>query len=256
MTDLAPTHFIPGPPWFELAQREIGVKEVPGPQSNPAILEYARDARLPWEYESDETAWCAIFANAMLERCGIRGTRSAWARDFLKWGRQCDPTVGCIAVLTRDGGGHVMMFGGFSSDGTMILGLGGNQSDTVKWSWFPRSRVLGFRLPSAVEPTIPVSEKIKPAPGEVEDELREKGSRTIDGADKVEAIVKTTGVSIGGYELLQYFRDFIPYAQNLTLSRDATVILCVLVIAGVIYYTRTIKVARVEDHITGKHTGR
>jgi hypothetical protein len=58
------------------------------------------------------------------------------------------PAQGCVAVLTRDGGGHVAIVTGISSDGRAVRLLGGNQGDAVSGAWFATSRVKHWRAPA------------------------------------------------------------------------------------------------------------
>lgn len=50
---------------------------------------------------------CAINVNAELARRGVRGTGSALAKSFLRWGHSTSPVPGAVAVYGRRGGGHV-----------------------------------------------------------------------------------------------------------------------------------------------------
>lgn len=50
---------------------------------------------------------CAVNVNAELARRGVRGTGSALAKSFLRWGRASRPVAGAVAVYGRRGGGHV-----------------------------------------------------------------------------------------------------------------------------------------------------
>jgi hypothetical protein len=51
---------------------------------------------------------CAVNVNAELARRGIKGTGSALAKSFLKWGRSSQPVPGAVAVYNRGGSkGHV-----------------------------------------------------------------------------------------------------------------------------------------------------
>lgn len=137
------------PAWLKLARAEIGVKEVVGPQHNPTVLGYFRDAGFP-EIDNDETAWCAGFANAMLERSGYAGSKSLAARSFLTWGKEITkPYPGCIAVFSRGDPrsweGHIGFF--VSQDGDKVNVLGGNQSNQVSIAPQSKGRLLGYREP-------------------------------------------------------------------------------------------------------------
>ena|SRR5690349_8557846 len=133
------------PPWFEAARKEIGARELPE-NRGPAIRRYIALARCGEEGEP----WCAIFANAMLESVGIRGTRSPAARsferhpDFIQMG---GPALGCLVTFWRGlktgGLGHVGFYNGEQGDHISVLG--GNESDMVKVENLP-AHGLSFGL--------------------------------------------------------------------------------------------------------------
>lgn len=138
-------------PWMPIARAEIGIKELPGPQDNPRILEYLSSTTLAGpSRDNDETPWCSAFANWCLERAGYEGTDSAWARSWLTWGVALPvPVEGAVTVFDRGGaGGHVAFFIGETPSGIRVLG--GNQRNQVTISEYPRSRLLGCRLPGHV----------------------------------------------------------------------------------------------------------
>jgi uncharacterized protein (TIGR02594 family) len=138
------------PPWMAIATAEIGVKEFPGNQENPRILEYLHSTNLGAPFQSsDETAWCSAFVNWCMERAGYEGTDSAWARSWLNWGKPLSkPRAGCIVVLSRgEASGHVGFYVSQSSNGIKMVG--GNQSNQVCVSTYPKSRLLGYRAPGS-----------------------------------------------------------------------------------------------------------
>jgi uncharacterized protein (TIGR02594 family) len=147
--DALPENATPeSPKWLEVAVREIGVEEVPGPEDNPRIIEYHRATTL--KATDDSVAWCSSFVNWCMKQAGIQGTRSAAARSWLTWGKRIDsPRNGCIVVLRRGNNpnnGHVAFFVG-DGDSSIRL-LGGNQSNQAKVSAFPKTMVLSYRWPS------------------------------------------------------------------------------------------------------------
>jgi len=137
-------------PWLAIAFAEIGSKEFPGASDNPRVIEYLHSTNLPApERHHDETAWCSAFVNWCMERAGFEGTDSAWAKAWLNWGKEIKkPRKGCIAVFTREGGGHVGFYMGQTQ--TAIKLLGGNQDDAVNIANYPKSRLLGYRLPGTL----------------------------------------------------------------------------------------------------------
>lgn len=137
------------PAWLRLARAELGVKEIAGAQHNPVVLGYFRDAGFP-EIDNDETAWCAGFVNAMLERAGYAGSKSLAARSFLSWGKPVTtPYPGCVVVFSRGDPrswqGHVGIYIG--EIGGQIQVLGGNQGNEVSIAQYPRANLLGYRAP-------------------------------------------------------------------------------------------------------------
>lgn len=130
--------------WYEVARRELGVKELQGIADNPRIVEYHATTTL--RATDDEVPWCSSFVNWVVKKAGYVGTRSAAARSWASWGVKIDkPVKGCIVVLTRTGGGHV----GFYEDGDdhTISVLGGNQDDAVNVRKYRSSRLLAYVLP-------------------------------------------------------------------------------------------------------------
>jgi len=89
-------------------------------------------------------AWCAAFVNGILARRGYSGTGSNFAISFARYGQQTrEPQKGDIVVFRS----HVGFFEGFTTRGNKryVAVLGGNQSNQVKVSYFPASRVLSYR---------------------------------------------------------------------------------------------------------------
>lgn len=137
------------PVWLKLARAELGTKEEPGAANNPAVLAYYRDAGHP-EINADSVAWCAAFTGAMLERAGYPGSKQLNARSYLTWGKETSkPSPGCVAVFSRGDPrgweGHVAFYVGETA--TTVKVLGGNQGDAVTVAEYPKSRLLGYRVP-------------------------------------------------------------------------------------------------------------
>ena len=140
-------------PWMKIAIKEIGVKEVPGSGDNPRIVEYLKTTILGKpDNENDETPWCSAFVNFCLKKAKVKGTNSAWARSWLKWGRELEQEdsmedwEGCICVLERgENHGHVGFLSDWNDDQVQLLS--GNQANAVNKMWFPIERVLAYRVP-------------------------------------------------------------------------------------------------------------
>ena len=140
------------PAWLAHAWAELGQHETPGSETNPHIRAFFADAGQP-EVSSDETAWCAAFLGACLQRAGIPPSGSLLARSYLTWGELTLPRLGAIAVFSRDGDptlGHVAFLIGETPDAFLLLG--GNQHDAVTVAPFPKSRLLSLRWLAGASP--------------------------------------------------------------------------------------------------------
>jgi uncharacterized protein (TIGR02594 family) len=141
-----------GPVWMQEARGLIGTHEGTARKPNPVVQALFADAGFPEIRNTVDTAWCAAGVNACLERNGIPGSKSLAARSFLKWGEAIDkPVIGCVVVLWRNKPssweGHVGFYEGETATHIKLLGF--NQSDSVNVSTYPKSRVLGYRMPRA-----------------------------------------------------------------------------------------------------------
>ena len=129
------------------AATEIGVRENRDPNiAHPRILQYLAtvDGLSTIDKSKDETAWCSCFINWCVEQRGMKGTNSAAAVSWHDWRTQVTLATaqpGDLVVFSRhsptDSGGHVGFFIKASDDGKQVLILGGNQSDSVCYAWFP-----------------------------------------------------------------------------------------------------------------------
>lgn len=139
-------------PWMPIALGELGVKEKPGPEDNPRVLEYHAATQLHATH--DEVPWCSAFVNWTLMKAGKNRTQSAAARDWLSFGWPlAEPRYGCLVILSRGDNpvsGHVGFCIDCSDDMKTIWLLGGNQHDAVSVAPFERWRVLGYRWPEAL----------------------------------------------------------------------------------------------------------
>ena len=134
---------------LERAKADMGTWEWKGDDHNPKVVQYFQDVGHAW-VKDDETAWCAAFVGAMLERSGIRSTRALNARSYLGWGSPVeleDAKEGDIVVFSRGDPngwqGHVGFYVGHGM--TFINVLGGNQANQVNVKPYKKSRLLGIR---------------------------------------------------------------------------------------------------------------
>lgn len=149
-------------PWHEEARRLMGVREKPGAASNPIIMDWADDLDL--HYSGDDVAWCGLMVahciGATLPEEPLP-TNPLGARNWLKWGREVEPTVGAVLVFCRgkrDGWqGHVGFYAAERKDAYKVLG--GNQSDSVSEAWIAKDRLLGARWP--ISWPLPAGERVE-----------------------------------------------------------------------------------------------
>lgn len=141
---------------FDLAQRFIGLKEIPGSKSNPQVLAMLKlDGDWP---EDDAVPWCSAFANYPCWLLRLPRSKSLRARSWLRVGKAIkleDAKPGYDMVILKrgdgvqpgpeviDAPGHVGFFAGL--DGSRVWLLGGNQGDAVNVSSFPAEDVIGVR---------------------------------------------------------------------------------------------------------------
>lgn len=139
------------PEWLTIAKRDLGLREVAGPASNPEIMRYwsACDYDPP---DGDETAWCSAAANFWMQKAGVPGTRQPNARSWERWGSGIKvPKPGCVVVFWRGSPtswqGHVALYVGPGKPGYIKV-LGGNQSNGVSVAEYPETQVVGYRWPT------------------------------------------------------------------------------------------------------------
>jgi uncharacterized protein (TIGR02594 family) len=137
------------PIWLVEAMKHQGTKEIKGSKHEPKILEWWKAIRRGG-IKDDETPWCAAFVGGCLEAVGLRSSRYESALSYMEWGVEINtPVVGCIAVIYREGGGHVGFVVGKDGMGNIQL-LAGNQRDEINIRAFPPKRVLSYRWPAPV----------------------------------------------------------------------------------------------------------
>jgi uncharacterized protein (TIGR02594 family) len=137
------------PTWAAKAVSYIGVHRAADHHAQQ-IMAWAAElgGDIAHDYTSDQVAWCALFANAVLYETGHKGTGTLWALDFAKWGKPLmGPCMGAFAPMQRDGGGHIAIVIGRDQHGNLMC-VGGNQSSAVSIEPFPLTRPVAFRWPA------------------------------------------------------------------------------------------------------------
>ena len=155
----SPTAATPGgsgsTPWMKLAEKQLGVNE----KDHPGLIrEYHKiGGKLN---AGGETPWCASFIGWVLEKCGLKGSGSAAAISYAKYGQPLDKSkpipYGAIMVIKFGKGNHVAFCA--ADQGSKVTMLGGNQSSKkngnqrnggeVTLSTIPKSNVYAVVYPS------------------------------------------------------------------------------------------------------------
>jgi len=130
---------------LNIALGEYGVKEVPGVENNPEIMKYFKEIGHSW-VQDDETAWCSAFANWCALQKNYEGSDKLNARSWLDVGSKVEFEDADLVVLWRvskdSWKGHVGI--PIRDDGSHIWILGGNQSNMVRISAYPKDRLLAY----------------------------------------------------------------------------------------------------------------
>jgi len=133
---------------MEKAKAELDVHEYAGSgQNNKRIIEY--HSTTTGHAKTDEVPWCSSFVNWVMTKSGFRGTNNAWAASWQNWGMKlAHPQYGAITLINNPNTGNHVGFW-VSETSTHFRLLGGNQSDRVKYSDFPKRsyHIKAYRWP-------------------------------------------------------------------------------------------------------------
>lgn len=141
------------PAWLTEAKKHIGLKEVPGPRHNSAIVAWLMKLRSKWL--DDETPWCGTFVAHCLQAANLPVIDNWFrAKEWASYGanlRSSHVAPGAILVFVREGGGHVGFYVG--EDASYFYVLGGNQSNSVSVMKLAKARCIAIRWPKGVPVT-------------------------------------------------------------------------------------------------------
>ncbi len=133
-------------PWLDLAKKYLGQHEIAGKKDNQFILDCFKHTS--YQAAHDEVPWCAAFVCRVLEESGYKSTNNAAAMSYAKYGSPAahlEP--GCILVFEWAPGEHHVTICDEVIGNDYVKCLGGNQSDMVKDSVFPRNKIIATRWP-------------------------------------------------------------------------------------------------------------
>ncbi len=131
-----------------LALSQFGIRETPGRNDNPEVLKYFDELGFDGSKLKDETSWCSAFINWCCKMAGLSYSGKLTARSWLNVGRKViQPQIGDVVIFWRESRkswkGHVGFY--MRETEKYIYVLGGNQSNQVKISKYPKYRLLGYR---------------------------------------------------------------------------------------------------------------
>jgi uncharacterized protein (TIGR02594 family) len=152
---------------FERAKSYKGLQEIRGTVDEPKIVAMFADVGHSW-VKDDETAWCAAFVGAMLERSDLKSTRALNARSYEQWGDEIDimdALPGDIAVFRRGPvkgwQGHVAFVAERVRSASWIEVLGGNQGNEVGVDPYSLDKLLSVRrMPAPKTAGLPAGPRV------------------------------------------------------------------------------------------------
>ena len=140
----------PGPKMLIEALQHVGLLEHKGLDNNVNILGWAKEVGVAGWYTADSIPWCGLFMAIIAKRAGhaFLSHKVLAAIEWLKWGKKVlkgEEKLGDVLIFSRPGGNHVGLY--VAENKVSFLVLGGNQSDSVSFSWIAKSRLVGTRRP-------------------------------------------------------------------------------------------------------------
>lgn len=216
------------PPHLKIAFANLGLRETPGPGSNPRIVAmYAISGNRG--VKDDAVAWCSAFANYCIVKGGSPGTNSLAARSWLAWGKARDPANavrGDVLVFRRGSStwqGHVCFFLG--REGLRLVVIGGNQGDSVSVARLSAGALIGVRYAETVANSVTVKTGVAAV-------AAEGGSRALTSvASFAEGAPEIPTGDLGGLgELMPYLQQAAPYLKYAAIALS-------LIAVGTLAYT-------------------
>ena len=141
-------------PWLDIARRKKGLHERKNRAELSAFLRsdgktLGDPAKNPWCGDFVETCIAVTLQSEPLP------ANPYLARNWLKFGKPIEPTMGAVAVYWRGkkqgSQGHVafLVGEGDNASGPVFYNLGGNQSNAVTVTPIAKNRLLGCRWPAS-----------------------------------------------------------------------------------------------------------
>ena len=130
--------------WINEARKHLGLKELNGSNKHPTIDGWAKNLGASWVAGQP---WCGTYVAHCLKTAGVKYPKN-WYRAlaYASEGgvKLKKPAYGCVAVKSRNGGGHVCFVVGRDQKTNKLVCLGGNQSNMVCFALYAESDFDAF----------------------------------------------------------------------------------------------------------------
>ena len=130
--------------WINEARKQLGLKELNGSNKHPTIDGWAKNLGASWVIGQP---WCGTYVAHCLKSAGVKYPKN-WYRAlaYASEGgvKLKKPAYGCVAVKSRNGGGHVCFVVGRDKKTNKLVCLGGNQSNMVCFALYAGSDFDAF----------------------------------------------------------------------------------------------------------------
>lgn len=143
------------PKVFQEFRRHYGLLEVPGPNDNPEIMQWAKRVKVSGWYLHDQIPWCGLLMAIIVLDAGYNVVKDCLAA--ISWAffgnpiKRGEEMFSDLLIFTRPGGNHVGLYIAESKDEFLVGG--GNTSDSVGMAWIAKDRLVSARrCPYKVQP--------------------------------------------------------------------------------------------------------
>ena len=130
--------------WINEARKHLGLKELNGSNKHPTIDGWSKNLGASWVIGQP---WCGTYVAHCLKTAGVKYPKN-WYRAlaYASEGgvKLKKPAYGCVAVKSRNGGGHVCFVVGRDQKTNKLVCLGGNQSNMVCFALYAESDFDAF----------------------------------------------------------------------------------------------------------------
>lgn len=134
-------------PWFTIAKRYIGQKELTGKNDGQFVADCFKAVKSSLKADK----WCAAFVGRCLAESGYPFVlRGVAAMHYAQYGLKCDLKPGAIIVLRHPNGSHHVTFLDHVVNDHLIACTGGNQANAVRTTLYDTTvdKIVACRWPA------------------------------------------------------------------------------------------------------------